>query len=193
MAPYPLPVSDPDAELVNELKKEQPGAFEKLFHAYWRKVLTLALTHLPDSAEAEDATIETFTDIARGIKNFRGESKLSTWIYRIALNRIRKHQRTRAKTPQTLPLHLCPKDLAPTPSLEQKQAVKDEISWLLKQIDRLPKLQREVVTLRYLMDLPLSEVSAILRISIEATGMRLHRALNRLRQLRAQRERREGK
>lgn len=190
MAPYPLSMPDPEAELIQELKAEKPGAFEKLFHSYWRPVMALTLSHFTDTAEAEDAAIETFADIARGIKNFRGAAKLSTYIYQIALNRIGKHLRTIAREPKTIPLHRCPDDALLTPSLEEEQELKDEVAWLLNEINRLPRLQRQAIILRHLLGLPLAEVAETLGVSTAVAGMRINRGINRLRRIRQRRQKR---
>ncbi|MEO0069125.1 MAG: sigma-70 family RNA polymerase sigma factor [candidate division WOR-3 bacterium] len=177
-------MGDPEAELVQELKEEKPGAFEKLFRSYWRRIMALALAAIPDTAEAEDAAIETFADIARGIKKFRGEAKLSTYIYRIAMNRIAKHTRTRARTIPTIPISAELENAATTRSLEEEQEIKDEVIWLLKEINLLPRLQRQAVTLRHLLGLSLPEVAETLGVSTEVAGMRINRGINRLRRIR---------
>lgn len=188
---YPDSVVDPEADLVAELRAEKPGALEKLFHSYWRPVMALALSHLPDSAEAEDCAIETFTDIARGIKNFRGEAKLSTYIYRIALNRIRKHQRANARRIQTVPLNNCAENIATTRTLEQEQELKGEVAWLLKAVNSLPRLQREAIILRHILDLPLARVAEILGVGAGVAAMRINRGLKRLRRMRDRRRKKE--
>ncbi|MGB5850259.1 MAG: sigma-70 family RNA polymerase sigma factor [Ignavibacteriaceae bacterium] len=59
--------------------------FNRIFKEYQPKILRY-LTRLTGRYEAEDLSQEVFIKVESGLKNFRGESKLSTWIYRIATN-----------------------------------------------------------------------------------------------------------
>ncbi|NPV14028.1 sigma-70 family RNA polymerase sigma factor [candidate division WOR-3 bacterium] len=191
MAEYPLPVRDEQADLVAELKAEKPGAFEKLFHTFWRPVMALALIHLSDTAEAEDCAIETFEDLARGIKRFRGESKLSTYVYQVALNRIRKHHRSRKRSLATVPIETCPEHQFATPPLEARFETADEIKHLYQDLKRLPRTQREAITLRHILGLKLPEVARTLGIPENAAAMRINRGIKKLQKMRQQRLRRE--
>ena len=79
---------DVDAEraLVERLKRRDEAAFNVFVRTYQQKVFTLVLRMLGNRAEAEDLTQEVFIQVFKAIGSFRGESKLSTWIYRIAIN-----------------------------------------------------------------------------------------------------------
>lgn len=178
----PLPETDPDYELVSSCIQEKPGAFEQLFNKYWRIILRLSLAKLRDQPEAEDAAIETFVDVWRGLKNFRRQAKFSTWLYRLALNRIAKHIRTRQRRPATAPLEAATscEDDQPDPAArfeEQRRATE-----LWQAIERLPPIQRDALVLRHLLELDLAEVAEVLRISPAAAGMRINRAMQALRQ-----------
>jgi RNA polymerase sigma-70 factor (ECF subfamily) len=191
MAQYPLPVPDEHAQLVQELKAEKPGAFEKLFHTFWRPVMALALSHIADTAEAEDCAIETFEDLARGIKKFRGEAKLSTYVYRVALNRIRKHHRAHKRRLPTLPLETCPEHKLATPPLETRFETAAELKHLYHDLNQLPRTQREAITLRHILGLKLPEVARALGIPENAAAMRLNRGIKKLQKMRQRRIRRE--
>ncbi len=180
---------DPDAELISALQHDQPGAFEKLFHRYWRMVMALALSHIEDTAEAEDVAIETFTDVARGIKKFQGKSRLSTWLTRIALNRIRKH--LRRQPPPTISLTDCPEEALTTPSLETEFARKTAIARLHQTLKLLPRSQREPIILRHILGFTPDEISIALKIPKPVVAMRINRGIKRLRQLYHHRGRRK--
>ena len=90
----PLP-DDPDgarqageeeARLVERLVARDERAFNALVRAYERRVFALVLRMIGNRAEAEDLAQEVFVQVFKAIGSFRGESKLSTWIYRIAIN-----------------------------------------------------------------------------------------------------------
>lgn len=87
-SPWPdvaLP-DDVEAKLIERLIARDERAFNELVTAYGRRVSALVLRMLGNRAEAEDLTQEVFVQVFKAIGTFRGESKLSTWIYRIAVN-----------------------------------------------------------------------------------------------------------
>jgi RNA polymerase sigma-70 factor (ECF subfamily) len=75
-----------EAKLVERLIARDERAFNDLVRAYERRVFGLVFRMLGQRAEAEDLTQEVFVQVFKAIGTFRGESKLSTWIYRIAVN-----------------------------------------------------------------------------------------------------------
>jgi RNA polymerase sigma-70 factor (ECF subfamily) len=88
VAPWPevaLP-DDVEAKLIERLVARDERAFNELVQAYGRRVSALVMRMLGNRAEAEDLTQEVFVQVFKAIGTFRGESKLSTWIYRIAVN-----------------------------------------------------------------------------------------------------------
>ena len=88
VAPWPdvaLP-DDVEAKLIERLIARDERAFNELVTAYGRRVSALVLRMLGNRAEAEDLTQEVFVQVFKAIGSFRGDSKLSTWIYRIAVN-----------------------------------------------------------------------------------------------------------
>jgi RNA polymerase sigma-70 factor (ECF subfamily) len=88
VAPWPdvaLP-DDVEAQLIARLLARDERAFNELVTTYGHRVSALVLRMLGNRAEAEDLTQEVFVQVFKAIASFRGESKLSTWIYRIAVN-----------------------------------------------------------------------------------------------------------
>ena len=82
-------VSPPDAieeRLIARLVARDERAFNELVRAYERRVFALVLRMIGNPAEAEDLAQEVFVQVFKAIGSFRGDSKLSTWIYRIAVN-----------------------------------------------------------------------------------------------------------
>jgi RNA polymerase sigma-70 factor (ECF subfamily) len=82
-------LAPPDAielRLIERLVARDERAFNELVRAYERRVFALVLRMLGDRAEAEDLAQEVFVQVFKAIGSFRGDSKLSTWIYRIAVN-----------------------------------------------------------------------------------------------------------
>ncbi len=75
-----------ESSLIARLVARDERAFNELVQAYGRRVSGLVFRMLGNRAEAEDLTQEVFVQVFKAIGSFRGDSKLSTWIYRIAVN-----------------------------------------------------------------------------------------------------------
>lgn len=75
-----------EAKMIERLVARDERAFSELVRNYERRVFGLVFRMLGSRAEAEDLTQEVFVQVFKAIGSFRGESKLSTWIYRIAVN-----------------------------------------------------------------------------------------------------------
>jgi RNA polymerase sigma-70 factor (ECF subfamily) len=91
-----------DARFVERLQRRDEHAFSSLVVTYERRIFQLVWRMLGSKEEAEDLTQEVFVQVFRSIHTFRGESKLGTWLYRIAVNLAknrtmylaRRHQRS---------------------------------------------------------------------------------------------------
>src|SRR4030042_4165093 len=79
------------------------SAFRQLMDCYRDRMFLFCLRSTPDKAEAEDLTQEVFIRIWKGLSRFRGESKLSTWIYRIAWNVCASHLEKKGNTREMTP------------------------------------------------------------------------------------------
>jgi RNA polymerase sigma-70 factor (ECF subfamily) len=75
-----------EEKLLERLRARDERAFNELVKAYERRVFGLVFRMLNNRAESEDLTQEVFVQVFKAIGTFRGDSKLSTWIYRIAVN-----------------------------------------------------------------------------------------------------------
>ena len=84
-----MALAPPDAleqRLIDRLIARDERAFNELVKAYERRVFALVLRMIGDRAEAEDLAQEVFVQVFKAIGTFRGDAKLSTWVYRIAVN-----------------------------------------------------------------------------------------------------------
>lgn len=160
--------------------------FTVLHTEYYPKI-TAYLKRLVGEAEAEDAAQETFVKISRSLGSFRGESSLSTWIYRIATNTAMDHLR---KPSSRLVLHdenselegdddTGPADDSP---LHDTLLIRKDMHDCIRGIvDSLPGDYRIVLLLSEFEGLTNAEISGILAISLDTTKIRLHRARTKLR------------
>src|SRR5215470_4966001 len=77
---------DHERELVERCRRGEVGAFEELVDRYKNLVFAMIMRTFPDRSQAEDLAQDVFLRIHRGLPYFRGEARLSTWIYRIVAN-----------------------------------------------------------------------------------------------------------
>ena len=165
--------------------------FQKIYRGFQPKIVRY-LTRLVGEQEAEDLAQEVFVKVAQGLGSFRGESQLSTWIYRIATNaaldRLRSpaFQRMAEKRPfgdATIDDedHGGDHAVKKGPSVEQKLIRKEMNECIRDFIEKLPDNYRAVLTLSELEGLKNTEIAEILGISLDTVKIRLHRARANLR------------
>ena len=85
--------------LVDALRRSEPGAFDEFVHAAHPVVYTLAYRITGNAEDAKDVTQEVFVRAWRGLKNFRGDANLGTWLHRITVNCALTAVRRRSRTP----------------------------------------------------------------------------------------------
>src|SRR6266567_194621 len=82
--------------LVERCRRGELGAFEELYRAHAGRLYSLAVRMLGNQADAEDQLQEIFLSAHRKLESFRGDAALGTWLYRLAMNQILDHVRSRA-------------------------------------------------------------------------------------------------
>ena len=85
-----------DSDLIKRAQQGDSDAFAALFHAHKSRVYSLCLRMTNNTAEAEDLTQDAFMQVFRKLATFRGDSALSTWLYRIAVNTVLMHFRKKS-------------------------------------------------------------------------------------------------
>jgi RNA polymerase sigma-70 factor (ECF subfamily) len=152
------------------------------------------LTHMVGGRDAEDLTQEVFVKVNQALKTFRGESQLSTWIYRIATNAALDRLRSPSfrQTGQKSiseestaegEIEIVDKDPwtgEKTPSVETSVIRKEMNACILGIVENLPENYQTVVVLSELEGFKDDEIAAILGVSVHTAKIRLHRARARL-------------
>ena len=85
-----------DLNLIQRAQQGDSDAFTSLFHTHKAKIYSVCLRMTNNTAEAEDLTQDAFLQVFRKLATFRGDSALSTWLYRIAVNTVLMHFRKKA-------------------------------------------------------------------------------------------------
>lgn len=142
--------------------------------------------------DAEDITQEVFVKINDGLKDFKGKSSLSTWIYRIATNTALDRIRSRSFQEKAQQVSLGEPssadegegggiDIEETSISAEREAIRNEMNDCIREfVDRLPQDYRTVIILSEIKDLKNQQIADILGISLDAAKIRLHRARARL-------------
>src|SRR4029077_1179215 len=183
---------DPDAALVERLRRAEAGAAEGLVDTYGDRVYRLALRITGNEQDAEEAVQDVFWSVLRKIDTFRGESLLGSWIYRITANaafqKLRRtaHRRDEISLDQVLPIiddghhHLDPS--GDWSAKIDDPAIQSELRDVLASaIDELPANHRAVIVLHDVEGLSMAEVADALGISRATAKTTAHRARLRLR------------
>lgn len=157
-----------------------PGAFDALVALFSGRVFAVAYRMLGDRAEAEDLSQDVFVALYHSLGTFRGESRLSTWIYRITKNRClnrlkflkRRHVGEHADLDD--PAVQVRDDGAPDPA---QRLHGDRVGAVLEaRIRALPEEQRLLVVLRDVEDLSYEEIVEVTGLPLGTVKSRLHRA-----------------
>jgi RNA polymerase sigma-70 factor (ECF subfamily) len=180
MAPDAAPDPAEDVALVRRSQRGDGEAFGILVSRHARSILSVTTRMLGPTADAEDAAQETFVAAYKALSRFQFDSKFSTWLYRIAVNKCTDS--LRARRPDTISLDASGDDSAAawetadeeTPHWELEQA---ELAWELDTaIQALPHVYRESFVLRHLEGLGYDEMSAILGVHRDTLKMRVYKA-----------------
>ncbi len=165
-------------------KRGEANAFEQLVTVYEKTIYNICLRMLANEQEAYDATQEVFVKIWKQLRHFKGESKLSTWIYRIATNECLDRLR-KIKKKQEISIYQNNEDdnqewIIDKPSENQnteKIIENKAMQEILKQaLEELKEEHRTMIVLRDIREYAYDEIADILNISLGTVKSRIARA-----------------
>jgi RNA polymerase sigma factor (sigma-70 family) len=174
--------------LVERLKQGEASAFKEVVESAQGLVYSTALGIVQNAEDAEDVTQEVFVQLYESIRSFKGESKLTTWLYRVAVSKAMDHLRKKKRKKrfgfvQSLfganeeLVHDPPDFVHPGVSLDNKE----KAAQLFKAIELLPEKQKIAFTLNRIEGLSYQEIGEIMKLSIPSVESLLHRARKNLR------------
>lgn len=178
-------------KLIEDLKRGDPNSLESLFSVYKDRVFNTAVSYLQNIQDAEELTQDVFIEIFNSAGKFKGDSALSTWIYRItvnkALDRLKFNKRrkrfsviTSIFKPDSAELAIdTPDFIHPGTEIELKESSR----LLFKALDRLPENQKTAFILSKLESLSQKEISVIMKISVSSVESLLFRARQNLKSM----------
>ncbi len=175
-----------DAELVRMAQQGNPEAFAALFNTHKAKVYSICLRMTGNTAEAEDLTQDAFLQVFRKLASFRGDSALSTWLYRVTVNTVLMHFRKKGLHQVSLD---APVNRASGPQKREHGKVDDRLSGSVDRIDltramkELPTGYRTIFVLHEVKGYEHHEIANLLRCSVGNSKSQLHKAKTRMREL----------
>ena len=180
-----------ELDFIKELKEGKSSAFGILLNDFEQKVFNTCISFVPNKEDAEDIAQEVFLEVFRSINKFKGNSKLSTWIYRIATNKClefirKKNTKKRFAFMQTILGNEIPIDKTnyftefkhPGIILENKELT----ATIFKAINTLPESQRIVFTLAKIDDKSYQEIVEITGKSLSSVESIMFRAKKSLKE-----------
>ena len=170
-----------ERELVERCRRGEEAAFQELVDRYKDLVFAVIARTVQDRTRAEDLAQDVFLRVHRGLPYFRGEARLSTWLYRIVAN-VCAEPRNRQAPQVSLDDERTSKSVRPAAA--DRHASDLELSDRLeKAIARLPANQRLLIAAHYLQGVRYEDLADALRLPLGTVKTHLYRAKQQLRRL----------
>lgn len=186
-----------DQILVERAQGGDKKAFDELVLKHQNKALNIALSLMENYEEAKDITQEAFVKAYISIKTFRGQSTFFTWFCRILINLCKNRLRFLGREAWFIPISIdksiTTQEGEEIPSEIRDDSIPDDFfeKWEQEEQIRqkitnsLKPIYREVIVLHYLQELSYEEMAQILNLPIGTVKNRTHRAMMKLRELKA--------
>jgi RNA polymerase sigma-70 factor, ECF subfamily len=173
--------------LVDRLKQGDEAAFKTIVETWQDMVFNTALGIVQNAEDAEDISQEVFVQVYNSVGSFKGDSKFSTWLYRITITKSLDHERRKKRKKrfafvksifgEESQVVINPPDFHhPGVSLEKKESA----AALFQAISKLPENQRVAFTLHKIEGLSYQEVSEAMKTTVSSVESLMHRAKNNL-------------
>ena len=185
-----------DQELIEGLKQNQQAAFRLLVERYQEMVVSVCFQFLQNIDDAYDIAQEVFIEVYKSIHRFRQDSAISTWLYRIAVNKSLNHIKKNKYRKQSFSLE---RSFSPglkdenliepefTKQSEKEAEYSERVKLLYEAIESLPTNQNIAFTLHKLNKLSYKEVSEVMEVSLSSVESLMHRAKKNLQKYLVQR------
>jgi RNA polymerase sigma-70 factor, ECF subfamily len=184
--PDSTPRFDTDLDLVRRAQQGDSDAFSSLFYAHKARIYSVCLRMTNNTAEAEDLTQDAFLQVFRKLQTFRGDSALSTWLYRIAVNTVLMHFRKKAlrqvslDEPYSQDAKMVRREYG---SKDDRLTGSVDRIALARAIKELPAGYRTIFLLHEVEGYEHQEIAQLLDCSVGNSKSQLHKAKLRIREL----------
>jgi len=170
-----------DIILIDAIKNGDTRAYAQLVDRYKDLVYTLALRMLKHKEEAEEVAQDTFIKVFKSLDKFKGDSKFSTWIYRVAYNTCLDNIKKNKKHLNNVAIDEYTFNKLDTIDNALDNIINEEKRTLIKAcINKLPEDSSALLTLFYFEELSLEEISKIINVEANTVKVKLFRARKKL-------------
>ena len=183
----PVQGEQDDATLTRRACEGNRDAFVALIERHYERIYRIGARVLDDVAEAEDLAQDVCVDLAAKLPSYRGDSRFTTWLYRVVVNAARDRLR-RARARGLYERGYVETEALVRAGREGQDDHARESAWLRQAMDRLPEELRITVLLLLEEDLKHAEAAEILGVSEATVSWRMHEVRKRLRTLAADEE-----
>ena len=178
-----------DNELIVQINEGNTDAFRKLVEKHQDRVINTCFGFVKNSEDAEDVAQEVFIEVYQSITGFSKDAKLSTWVYRIAVNKSLDHIRKKKRKKRFAQIVFLDSsddnnEVFEVPALDdpQKELEDSDRKRILDYaVNQLPKNQKIAITLSKFQKYSNKEIATILDTSVSAVEALVHRAKSNLR------------
>lgn len=168
--------------LVERFRRGDDSAFERIVERHSAEVAALANRLLGWPGNVDDVVQDVFVAAFLGLKRFRGDCRLRTWLFTITVNQCRSHRWRRRWRLRRATLEDAEAVTSPDRTGEEAAMDEETFARVRRAVQGLPQKYREVVTLRYLQGLDIQEACRLLGITANSLQVRLNRARKRLKE-----------
>lgn len=174
-----------EAEIIQKLQQGDEQAFRHMVEKYKMLVVNTCFGMVHNTEDAEDIAQEVFIEVFRSVEKFRADSKLSTWLYRIAVNRSlnfirdnKKHKWVQSFEDAVKSKNTVYQNLANLASDQPGFILENNQRAILlhEAIDSLPENQKVAFTLSKYEELSSQEISAVMDLTVSSVESLIHRA-----------------
>ena len=173
-----------DGPLIDRCLGGDLEAYGEIVDRYSGRLINVALMMVGDRHDAEDLAQEAFIRAYRGLGNFRGRARFSSWLYQITLNLCRDHLKARSRRGQRMEEEALESVADGGDAVPATRALLEaELSETMRrEINTLPYVYREAFVLRHLQGLEYEEVAGITGVPADTVRVRAYRAREMLRE-----------
>ena len=172
-----------DQEIIDSVRKGNSSDYSIIVNRYKNKAFSMLKRMLKNEFDAEEILQDCFLKAYNSLHNFKGESKFSTWFYRIvynsALTKLSSKKRKTELEMTSVEDHFNLESIYNADEFEKK-----DISELVREtVSKLPERYSVILTMFYLNEMSIEEISEVMELSVSNVKVMLHRSRNSLRDL----------
>lgn len=170
-----------ELKIIEQVKQGDLLSFRLLVDKYKTMAFNIAIQVVRNNEDAEEVTQDAFLKIFQSISSFKGESKFSTWFYRIVFNlAVSKTRKKKIETSNIDDVQISDNEVSEAYELHSKLEQVERTEQLKEAINRLKEEESTIITLFYLNENSIEEISEITNFSVSNVKVKLFRARKKL-------------